>query len=145
MKLMKRGQIAVELGIGRDTLLVWEQAGLLSPGRNDAGHRMYGDLCFARCRFIQASQALGFTLEKIKRVLEYSETTHAKEFVRLEALTRLEEISVEIDQMKESRAVLLEIIKIFDGDPTCECEFMNYLFSHIKHEAHLNIVQGGKR
>lgn len=144
MEKMKRKAFSELIGVGWDTLLVWEEAGLIRPQRDKSDHRLYGEECLERCRFIQAAQGIGFTLEKIKHVFEYTETDHAKEFIRLEAIVRLEELVKQKDQIKKSIAIVDGIIRICEGDSNCKCEFMDYLFKSMAVTASFAVIEGGK-
>jgi DNA-binding transcriptional MerR regulator len=64
------GQLARAAGVGTDTVRFYERAGLLpQPERTAAGYRMYDEAALKRLRFIKQAQALGFSLDEIKRVL----------------------------------------------------------------------------
>src|SRR3972149_1456098 len=64
------GQLAQLVGVGVDTVRFYERAGLLQrPERTAAGYRLYAPEALARLRFIRKAQALGFTLDEIKRIL----------------------------------------------------------------------------
>jgi len=64
------GQLARTAGVTADTVRFYERAGLLAkPGRTFAGYRVYDAVAVNQLRFIKKAQALGFTLEEIKRIL----------------------------------------------------------------------------
>jgi DNA-binding transcriptional MerR regulator len=64
------GQLARDAGVGVDTVRFYERAGLLPrPERTAAGYRMYDEAALKRLRFIKQAQALGFSLDEIKRIL----------------------------------------------------------------------------
>ena len=64
------GQLARTAGVKPDTVRFYERTGLLpKPARTFAGYRVYDPVSVHRLRFIKQAQALGFTLEEIKRVL----------------------------------------------------------------------------
>lgn len=64
------GQLARLAGVGVDTVRFYERARLLpAPDRTAAGYRQYPTEAVARLRFIKQAQALGFSLDEIKRIL----------------------------------------------------------------------------
>ncbi len=64
------GQLARAAGVKADTVRFYERAGLLAkPARSFAGYRVYDSATVKQLRFIKRAQALGFTLEEIKRIL----------------------------------------------------------------------------
>lgn len=64
------GQLSRAAGVKADTVRFYERAGLLSkPERTFAGYRVYDPATVHQLRFIKKAQALGFTLEEIKRIL----------------------------------------------------------------------------
>jgi DNA-binding transcriptional MerR regulator len=64
------GQIARIAGVKPDTLRFYERAGLMPKAeRTEGGYRAYGLDAVARLDFIRKAQALGFSLDQIKRIL----------------------------------------------------------------------------
>lgn len=64
------GQLARAADVKADTVRFYERAGLLAkPARTFADYRVYDPATIKQLRFIKQAQALGFTLEEIKRIL----------------------------------------------------------------------------
>lgn len=64
------GQLAKAAGVKTDTVRFYERAGLLPPASRTAnGYRIYDEAAQNRIRFIKRAQALGFSLEEIRRIL----------------------------------------------------------------------------
>lgn len=64
------GQLARLAGVGVDTVRFYERSGLLPQAqRTAAGYRVYPARVVDRLRFIRKAQALGFSLDEIKRIL----------------------------------------------------------------------------
>lgn len=64
------GQLARSAGVKADTVRFYERIGLLDePERTFSGYRIYDPAAVQRLQFIKKAQALGFTLEEIKRIL----------------------------------------------------------------------------
>lgn len=75
MKLTTRkglqiGQLAKLAGVRPDTVRFYERDGLLArPERSAAGYRIYDEAAVKRLRFVKRAQALGFSLDEIRRIL----------------------------------------------------------------------------
>jgi DNA-binding transcriptional MerR regulator len=68
---LRVGSIAKKAGVGVQTLHYYERIGLLpKPIRSEANYRLYSPDALRRVRFIKKAQALGFTLEEIKQILD---------------------------------------------------------------------------
>lgn len=64
------GQLAKRAGVKSDTVRFYERVGLLTPPERAAsGYRVYPEAALARLLFIRKAQALGFSLDEIKRIL----------------------------------------------------------------------------
>lgn len=62
-------EAATQLGVSVKALRLYEQRGLLSPQRSEAGWRVYGPTEMARGREIASLRALGLSLAQVARVL----------------------------------------------------------------------------
>jgi DNA-binding transcriptional MerR regulator len=76
---MKVGELAAQAGTGVQTLHYYERLGLLpKPERSTANYRLYGPGALRRVQFIKNAQAVGFTLEEIKQILEFQKPGAAR-------------------------------------------------------------------
>ncbi len=67
---MLAGAAAKELGVGIQTLHFYEGQGFIPrPPRSASGYRLYTLEIVERVRFIRKAQALGFSLEEVRRIL----------------------------------------------------------------------------
>ncbi|HZI30768.1 MAG TPA: heavy metal-responsive transcriptional regulator [Candidatus Binatia bacterium] len=63
-------QLAKAAGVKPDSVRFYERSGLLpKPERLASGYRVYDEAALRRLRFIKQAQALGFSLDEIRRVL----------------------------------------------------------------------------
>lgn len=68
---MKVGELAKKTGISVRTLHHYDEIGLLVPsGKTEAGHRIYLDPEIKRLQQIMSLRAVGFSLERIKQLLD---------------------------------------------------------------------------
>lgn len=65
------GQVAEAAAVNIQTLRYYERRGLVgAPGRTKAGYRQYSTDTVGLIRFIRRAQALGFTLEEVRELLD---------------------------------------------------------------------------
>lgn len=64
------GRLAKLAGVKSDTIRFYERCGLLpKPERKASGYRVYDEAALKLVRFIKRAQALGFSLDEIRRIL----------------------------------------------------------------------------
>lgn len=69
--LLKVGGLAACASVGVQTVHYYERVGLLpKPGRSASNYRLYPADALRRVQFIKKAQALGFTLEEVKEILD---------------------------------------------------------------------------
>jgi DNA-binding transcriptional MerR regulator len=114
--MLKIGDVAKLSGIGIEALRFYEKSGLIErPARTESGYRMYGRDVLLRLDFIKQSQALGFSLDEIKRIVEdaragASPCDEVREIVRL----RREELDERMREMRRYRKELSETLEEWD-------------------------------
>ena len=113
MKLTTRkgfhiGQLAKLANVRPDTVRFYERDGLLArPERSPAGYRIYDEAALKRLRFIKQAQALGFSLDEVRRIL--SLRGRGKETCRCViamAQTTLVETEKKLKELQKFRDVL---------------------------------------
>ncbi len=68
---LKIGELAKQTGLSVGNLRYYSDIGLLQPvHRGDNGYRYYAKNASEQVKFIKKAQALGFTLEQIKQILD---------------------------------------------------------------------------
>src|SRR5258708_35588655 len=71
---LKVGQLAARAGVGVQTLHYYERLGLMpEPDRSASNYRLYRTEALRRVQFIKKAQAVGFTLEEVKEILDLPE------------------------------------------------------------------------
>ncbi len=77
---MTIGTLAREAGVNVETVRYYQRIGLLPlPARAYGQRRRYGDDSLQRLQFIKRAQQLGFSLEEIAHLLEFSDSRHCAE------------------------------------------------------------------
>lgn len=107
------GQFARHAGVKADTVRFYERAGLLPrPERTAAGYRAYPPEAMNRLRFIRQAQALGLTLEEIKRVLRMRDSGALPcDYVIELAARRLREVERELTGLQVVRDSLRRYVR----------------------------------
>ena len=103
-------EAAARLGVSAKALRLYEQRGLITPVRTEAGWRAYGPEQMTRAGEIAALRALGFSLAQVARVLkgeaEGLEPALAAHQSSLEAALRA--LAAQADEVRSLRAALAQ-------------------------------------
>lgn len=108
---MTIGAVAQAVGIAATTLRFYEREGVLAPsGRTPKGYRLYDDAAVARLEFIRDAQAVGFTLDDIRTLLNLSAGTSCKDVKSLieHRLTEVDEKLANLRRVRKTLAGALE-------------------------------------
>lgn len=77
---IKIGQLAEKSGVHVETVRYYQRIGLMpTPRRGYGAVRLYGEDAVGRLRFIKRAQALGFSLDEVKLLLDLSVGEHCEE------------------------------------------------------------------
>lgn len=102
---LKVGDIAAQAGVGVQTLHFYERIGLLQkPERSAANHRVYSPEALRQVQFIKKAQAVGFTLEEIKRIFQRGQrgAERCRHVAKL-GEKRLHELDAELEMLQSFR------------------------------------------
>jgi DNA-binding transcriptional MerR regulator len=129
--LLKIGEVARRAGIGVETLRFYERSGLLNrPARTEGGYRLYDAEALKTLEFIRRAQALGFSLEEIKRIITESRAgqrpcAEVRETVR----RRLAELDEQMAQIRRYRNALATTLKQWDEKGYADGDFCGLIES----------------
>lgn len=105
------GKVARAAGVATTTLRYYEREGLLSPtGRSRTGYRLYDDGAAERLEFIRAAQAVGFTLDDIRALLELNGDSTCKQVQTL-IERRLAEVEGKLADLLHMRSTLADALE----------------------------------
>ena len=77
---MKIGHLAAQSGVHVETIRYYQNLGLVPKPRRERGSvRRYGPEAVGRLRFVKRAQALGFSLDEVRHLLELSVGEHCAE------------------------------------------------------------------
>ena len=109
-QFLNASEAARRLGVSAKALRLYEERGLLSPLRTDAGWRAYGPEAMTRAAEVVALRELGFSLTQVQRVLagdpEGLEPALAAHQARLESQTA--QLRRSIERIRALRADLAQ-------------------------------------
>ena len=110
-QLMTIGEVARTAGVATPTLRYYEQEGLLSPtDRSRTGYRLYNDGAVQRLEFIRAAQAVGFTLDDIRALLQLNGDSPCKQVQSL-IERRLAEVDEKLADLTRVRSTLADALQ----------------------------------
>ncbi len=105
-RFLRISELAGSAGVGVETVRFYQREGLLDkPAVGGSGRRHYGDEDVRRLRFIRHSQAAGFTLKQIRRLLELDRIDDRAE-ARTMAQARIHALELEIARLEAARDAL---------------------------------------
>ena len=108
---MTIGLAAKTAGVPATTLRYYEREGLLdAPVRTAAGYRVYDDQAIERLRFIRAAQAVGFTLDDIRTLLQLDSQESCGDVQTL-LERRIGEVDRKMAELKYVRTALGKALK----------------------------------
>ena len=115
-RMLKIGEVSKRSGVGVEALRFYEKSGLLErPSRTYGGYRVYGEDVLDRLAFIKQAQALGFSLDEIRRIIDdarkgESPCDEVKEIVR----RRMEELDERLRELQRHRRELKATLEEWD-------------------------------
>ena len=113
---LRIGEVSRRSGMGIEALRFYERSGLLDrPPRTESGYRVYDEAVLERLAFIKQAQALGFSLDEVKRIVDdaragKSPCDEVREIVR----RRLDELDARMREMRRYRAELAKTLEEWD-------------------------------
>ena len=98
------GQLAKAAGVKSDTVRFYERSGLLpAAARTDSGYRVYSEQSLQRLRFIKKAQALGFSLDEVRRIMAMQGGKETCQCVIGMAEATLSETDIKLKQLRAFR------------------------------------------
>lgn len=126
---MNIGAAAAASGISRKMIRYYEETGLLAPApRTNAGYRIYTDSSVQQLSFIKRARDLGFSLERIKTLLDLWQNTdrHSAD-VKALAQQYMAELDQDIMHLQSMRQQLAELVNQCHGDDEPACPILDGL------------------
>ncbi|MBV8858941.1 MAG: heavy metal-responsive transcriptional regulator [Acidobacteria bacterium] len=138
-RMLKIGEVSKRSGIGIEALRFYEKSGLLDrPSRTYGGYRVYGEDVLERLAFIKQAQALGFSLEEIRKIIDDARKGESPcEEVREIVRRRMAELDERLRELQRHRRELKATLKEWDEvgrAPGHICGLIEG--SHVEHVGH---------
>lgn len=115
---MKIGDLAKATGLTPSRIRYYEAEGLISaPPRQDNGYRHYPPETALILMLIDRAQRFGFTLEQIRQVLPQGKGSWNHEGLVASLETRIEEIRLLQQQLRENQTMILNLISGIENRP----------------------------
>ncbi|MEL6579791.1 MAG: heavy metal-responsive transcriptional regulator, partial [Cyanobacteria bacterium J06621_12] len=114
-----------QTGLAVGTLRYYSDLGLLQPvTRGDNGYRYYSQSASKQVEFIKQAQAIGFTLEEIKTILDVRDRGE-KPCSLVQGLLdkKIEQLEIQIKKMSLFKQELEEYRTSWTNDPDLEHDF----------------------
>jgi MerR family mercuric resistance operon transcriptional regulator len=124
-----RGKLSSLTGCNIETIRYYERVGIMPlPRRSEGGHRLYGSSDIKRLSFIRRCRELGFSLEKIRGLLELADGGgHSCGEVLDMTLAHMEDIRAKIADLRRMERILKEMAAKCDGADVPECPILEAL------------------
>jgi MerR family copper efflux transcriptional regulator len=138
-RMLKIGEVSRRSGVGVEALRFYEKGGLLdSPSRTFSGYRVYGEEVLERLAFIKRAQALGFSLDEIRRIIDdarkgESPCDEVREIVR----RRMAELDERMRELRLYRKELAGTLEEWDEKGRAPGHICGLIEgSHVEHAGH---------
>lgn len=129
---MNIGEAAAASGISRKMIRYYEETGLLPAApRSSAGYREYNDNYVAQMCFIKRARDLGFSLDRIKTLLDlWQNTDRQSADVKALAQQYMAELDQDIMHLQSMRQQLADLVSQCHGDGQPACSILEGLAQH---------------
>ncbi|HUI34475.1 MAG TPA: Cu(I)-responsive transcriptional regulator [Stellaceae bacterium] len=123
------GAAAEMSGLSAKAIRYYELAGLIAPAaRGEAGYRVYGEDDVRVLRFVHRARALGFSLDRTRRLLDlWRESGRASADVKQLALEHVAEIDAKIAALTAMRDAVQALADACDGNRRPDCPILRDL------------------
>lgn len=117
------GDVAAQTGVPTPTIRYYESIGLLGQAaRSGAGYRRYSETAVEELRFVRKAQALGFSLDEVRDILDLTRAGQVPcSHVLSLAQQHLAAVEERIQQLEKFRAQLAAEISKWDGEAAQTC------------------------
>ena len=146
-RMLKIGDVSRRSGVGVEALRFYEKSGLLDrPSRTYSGYRVYGEDVLERLAFIRQAQALGFSLDEIRQIVDdarkgQSPCDEVREIVR----RRMEELDARLRELHRHRRELKATLEEWDKVGRAPGHICGLIESSEVGQAHHPKAEGLKR
>ena len=128
---MNIGEVSRAIGLPAKTIRYYEDIGLVQPARGANGYRDFSEQDAHKLAFLGRSRSLGFSIDDCRTLLSlYEDRGRASADVKAVAAEHLQRITLKIDELKELKFTLEELVTRCHGDDRPDCPILNDLSGH---------------
>jgi len=126
---MNIGEISKRADLPVKTVRYYADVGLVKPsGRTEAGYRTYDDKTLRKLIFVRRSRAMGFSVEKCRKLLGlFEDQSRASSEVRTIAKQHLLEVDAKLAELKKLQKELSLLVSSCNGDDRPDCPILDAL------------------
>ncbi len=125
---MNIGEVAERANLPAKTIRYYEDIGLVRPLRDANGYRAFRETDVHKLVFLGRARALGFSIEDCRTLLAlWEDRDRASGDVRRLAKNHLAQIERKIDDLKDMRDTLKDLVRACAGDDRPDCPILSSL------------------
>ncbi|TYO88863.1 Cu(I)-responsive transcriptional regulator [Oceanicella actignis] len=125
---MNISQVARQCGLPPKTIRYYEEIGLIRPSRTPSGYRSFSEADARRLAFLARARRLGFGIDECRALLDlYEDQRRSAAEVRRIAAAHLAEIDRRIDELRQMRAALADLVARCHGQDRPDCPIIDGL------------------
>ncbi len=122
---MNIGDVSRLSGLPAKTIRYYEDMGLISPRRGENGYRVFGQRDLHKLAFLGRARCLGFSLEDCRNLLAlYEDRGRSSAEVKAIARTHLKHIETRLNELREMRRTLTDLVDKCAGDHRPDCPIL---------------------
>ena len=141
----KIGEISKIYGFSKDSLMYYEDLGILKPDRDTNGYRMYSIQDLYRLNLIKELRTLGFSMKKIKEYLENRNLRTTEGILNEELIlteTKIKELNSQRSNIINRLSAIAESKEITNFDTASSLSiFSRGIIASIPTFSHLDLFQ----
>ncbi|AVO36672.1 Cu(I)-responsive transcriptional regulator [Pukyongiella litopenaei] len=122
---MNIGDVSRLSGLPTKTIRYYEDMGLISPRRGENGYRVFAPRDMHKLAFLGRARRLGFSLEDCRNLLAlYEDRDRSSAEVKAIARTHLGHIETRLNELREMRRTLTDLVDKCAGDHRPDCPIL---------------------
>ncbi|MWD28605.1 Cu(I)-responsive transcriptional regulator [Aquicoccus sp. SCR17] len=122
---MNIGDVATASGLPAKTIRYYEDVGLIAPRRGANGYRRFDQTDLHRLAFLGRARSLGFSIEECRELMAlYGDKHRASSDVKQIARGHLARIDAKLDELRQMRAALADLVEACAGDDRPDCPIL---------------------
>lgn len=123
--MMNIGDVAQRSGLPAKTIRYYEDIGLIAPGRDTNGYRVFAQSDLHKLGFLARARALGFNIEDCRALMQlYADETRSSSEVKEIAIKHLDQIEAKISDLREMQSTLSQLVTACAGDARPDCPIL---------------------